>query len=439
MKKKLTDPKISKPSNAEKTPPKSLYEICGKNYEAVVYQGKPAFLKYVNEQTEIHSRLVSGSLEVRPKVPQISHFEFSDLPQLLTKQELFDQVYSVFDSYVDARDEYTYLATCIVLLSYQQNKVNVVPYLEIFGASETGKSDFLSIIASLGYYGLFSADLPSADIYGYLDEIKPAIGLICEDESQGLERDTQRLKIWKTGYHRGAKILRTDMQPQRKLRYYDCFCLKCMGGEARVKDEALRSRTIPLRMLPGKPRKSYKLEPPLAKDIQDLKAALLTWKLSTANEELPMVDSELTGRSREIWLPIFQIASSLEQYDELVAFAKENLSEKVSENRAELRSRIISVVSELVNKRFTELGLNLNVTTVSVTFADIWKALRDELAGIGQPFEQSLDENFYTTETSDYGTLSKESVGHLIYARFKCSKHVQRVEGKSQQVYIFER
>ena len=416
--------------------PKIVTQVCGENSESVFYKGKKTFLWFANQQLKFCPAFSQNGHQVTPTVPQIGFFTLENLPKILSIQELFDGVYRNIDPYIDAPKEYKYVASLAVLLSYQQNKLNVVPYIELFGAPETGKSDFLWLISTLSYYGLFSTDLPSADIYGFLDSIKPAIGTICEDESQGLERDPQKLKIWKAGYQRDNKILRTDMQPLRTLRSYEVFCLKCLGGEKQVKDEALRSRVISLRMLSGKPKKNLKLERPEKEKINEIKGNLLAWKLATAKEPLPKVETPFINRTREIWEPLLQIALRLKQFDEILAFAKQTNETKGIENETERDARIYAVVKDFVDEKFKDAG---NAKTISITFADIWNRLKTELGG-GTTYSEILNQTPPSVmETEDYGQLSKESVGLIIGARFPCHKTDQKIEGKTQRVYIFQR
>ena len=56
------------------------------------------------------------------------------------------------------------------LLTYQQEKLQTVPYLFCYGDNESGKSTVLQVLKSLCYQPMYGVTIPSADLYGYLED-----------------------------------------------------------------------------------------------------------------------------------------------------------------------------------------------------------------------------------------------------------------------------
>ena len=123
------------------------------------------------------------------------------------------------------------MLTGCVLLSYHQEKFQTVPYIYVYGDNESGKSTVLQVLKFLCYRPMYGVTVPSADIYGFLED-SDAIGCILEDEVQGIHKDTDKIKIYKAGYKQGAVVPRTIItQHDRIIKYYNTFCFKACASE----------------------------------------------------------------------------------------------------------------------------------------------------------------------------------------------------------------
>ena len=98
------------------------------------------------------------------------------------------------------------------------------------GDNESGKTVALSLLNWLCYRPMLGVTIPSADIYGYLDDSE-APGTILEDEAQGLNKDLDKSKIYKAGYKQGAVVPRTMItQNKRFIKYFPRLLHQSMRG-----------------------------------------------------------------------------------------------------------------------------------------------------------------------------------------------------------------
>jgi len=200
-----------------------LHKVCGcadqGYYEAIYHKAKPAFLVLIKDIFNVYEFL---TLEGESFLPKEYPNEFPYEPygfyegSLPNREELFWKVREEFDLFLDLEPIWKdYLAAC-VLLSYQQEKTRTVPYVYFMGDNESGKTVALSLLNWLCYRPMLGVTIPSADIYGYLDD-SAAPGTILEDEAQGLYKDLDKAKIYKAGYKQGAVVPRTMITQNKRF------------------------------------------------------------------------------------------------------------------------------------------------------------------------------------------------------------------------------
>jgi hypothetical protein len=115
-----------------------------------------------------------------------------------SKATLFVRVFAEFDQYLDTDTERKERYSVETLLSYQQEKFNTVPYIFIFGDNESGKTITLDIFRNLDYRPLKGTSIPSADVYEYYGTSNGFTPTLLEDEMEGLEHDSEKLKMHRT-------------------------------------------------------------------------------------------------------------------------------------------------------------------------------------------------------------------------------------------------
>ena len=166
---------------------------------------------------------------------------------VITTQELFDRMVSIVKLYADIPFDWANVCALLVLLSYEQHKFNWVPYLGIFGDTGSGKSVLTEIMSQLCYRCGYFTQENSADIYQYLSEYEGTIPSLAEDEIQGFEKDTDKIKIYKSGNSRSGKTSRILTSNEgRKLQSFPTYCLKILAGEQVPTVKGLNERILPV-------------------------------------------------------------------------------------------------------------------------------------------------------------------------------------------------
>lgn len=329
----------------------------GKIYEAIEYDGNLTFLTYKEGKFTTIT-----PINIPPETPNISltpigkrevpykYYHFEKLPKSpLTKEELYEEIYHEFKRFISIEDEYLHLFSAFTLLTYQLEKFFSVPYLFITGDTGSGKTTLLTIFSELCYRPLFGVSIPAADIFTFLgqfDENSP--GTIIEDEVQGLERDSEKLKIYKSGYRRGAKVPRMLYQT-RSIQYYPCYGVKILGSEDLVNDKGFQRRVIVVRMIEGDPEEILTQtlrENPLY--FSDLRNKLLAWRVAGGPDG---VNSKIKlpkplGDLIDIWEPIIQTAQKTPGQKPIVNLLKQAFYDKYKEYAYSIEGYIARILNE---------------------------------------------------------------------------------------------
>ena len=266
---------------------------------------------------------------------------------------------------------------------------------------------------------MLGVTIPSADIYGYLDESE-APGVILEDEVQGLHKDLDKAKIYKAGYKQGAVVPRTMItQNKRFIKYFRVFCFKACAAEEMPRVKGLMERFIFISMTEGYPRKDWAdLNKQDESRFREIRNILLKWRLATREVDLPEIELPVKGRLKELWKPIIQVVSGLTVEKDLRGQVEQLQKERLNEKINTLEGHIVKVVCELY------------VPGTSLLFVDVWDALVKDLEG-------KLDEKKPNRmDTADFGEVTKQKVGYRIREVLNGKK--EKVKKQSDRAYYFD-
>jgi len=375
-------------------------------FEAIFHNGEPRFLVRTDNGFEIKETVTNPSKLVVPlDRKQFPYEPYGYQPGgIPTREELFWRVRDEFEWFLDCEPEHKdFLAAC-VLLTYQQEKLRTVPYAYFYGDNESGKTVALSILKMLCYRPLYGVTIPSADLYGYLDD-SDCIGTILEDEAQGLDKtkDFDKTKIYKAGYKEGAVVPRFMMsQTMRYIRYYNTFCFKAVASEKLPQLKGLLERFIFISMVEGYPKKDWAdINGEDLARIQKLRNDLLKWRLASRIEwQIPDVQLPIRGRIKELWKPILQVVHGLPIEETLRKRIDYLKNSRIKDKQRTLEGFIVKVVAEQVYEG----------KDVPIKFTDIWDALCLEMNGTK---DDKKDYIFYTSEL-DRDRVTKNIVGYRL-------------------------
>jgi len=372
-------------------------------FEAVYNDGRPFFLKLNGGDFSLIETVDICEETFAPKEMQNVPYEPYGyiIGQTPSQKELAAQIRDEFETWVDVEPIWKDVLTACVMLTYQQEKLTTVPYLFLYGDNESGKSTVLNVLKNLSYRPMYGVTIPSADLYGYLED-SDGQGCILEDEVQGIHKDTDKIKIYKAGYKAGAVVPRTLITSfDRIIKYYRTFCFKSCASEQIPQVKGFNERFLFIAMVEGSPRKEWA---DLTKEdkarMQTLRNMLLKWRMETRGLELPAVELAVKGRLKELWKPLLQITVGLPFYDNLFKFVDEQSKARLSGRQDTLEGKIVKVVVDLHNEA--------KFVIESLPFRTIWQELGYELNGrVNENKPNEMD-------TGDFGIITKNRVGYRL-------------------------
>ena len=343
--------------------------------------------------------------------------------------ELFEEVLAEVRRFIDLDDEYRVLLAASIMLSYVQERFETVPYIYLLGDNESGKTHALLLISYLAYRPLYGVSIPSADIFTYLEN-DGFVPTIIEDEIQGIERDTDKSKIWKSGYKKGAKVPRIKIKAngEREIEYYNTFSLKFAAGEKLIKVKGLTERFIVIQMIEGQPEKDYYDEEDFRR-FTKLRNKLLLWRINKLTDprfaqlELPW----LRGRMRELYLPLLAVLKETRYYSIFERFVRRMIEDRVEAKRNSFEGFLTRIVAMVLKEKIKE-----GKSDLKIEFLDIWKEIKKELNA-----EESLSKP-NRLETDVFGTLTKQKVGRRLREVLGSKVKRERDGDKVKVYHIFK-
>lgn len=402
-------------------------------FEAIYHNGKPCFLvKDSHDFSTFETLEIDGQISSPKEQKQIPYeaygFYKGSVPN---REDLYWKVRRELQIFIDVEGIWLDVLAACVLLTYQQEKLQTVPYIFVYGDNESGKSTVLQLLKFLCYRPMYGVTVPSADIYGYLED-SDAIGCILEDEVQGIQKDTDKIKIYKAGYKQGAVVPRTVMlEHDRVIKYYQTFCFKACASEQIPQVKGFRERFIEINMVEGSPDKEWTdITKDDLKRLHDLRNMLLKWRLLTKDWNLSEVPTSMKGRLKELWMPLLQVTHGLTVHEGLLKFVEEQKGERLKTKQDTLDGHIVKTVVELYNR-----AVDPNPV---LPFPEIWGKLAVDVHG-------KLDENKPNVmDTSDFFQVTKNKIGYRLREILSGrSKDIRIKDSEGEEMvtkgYVFDR
>jgi hypothetical protein len=374
---------------------------------------------------EIHDWLLVDGVELRPRSPRSYPYEPYVVEDFTVKAraELVDLVRAEVDKFVDAEPEEKAIFTGLIILSYCQEFFETIPYLYLVGDNSSGKSHLLQLFNHLCYRPLYGVSLTHADIYSYLEDDGLPLTIL-EDEFQGSEKDNEKMKVYKAGYKKDARVPRVVLfEGGRRVDYFNCFGLKAFAAEQLVENKGFLERCIVVELVEGYPEKDH-YEGEDLKRFTWLRGELLKWRMSvlTGRENLPKLEFDwLKGRDRELYLPLLTVLEGTALYPLLERTLLARVEERKKEKAASLEASVCRVV-----KRLLDAGRELS-------FADIWLELSNDL---GASLEYRPGSQISDAMNSEaYGRITKKQLSTILRDKLGMCRLRPRKEGKRIIVY----
>jgi len=425
-------------------------------YESIIYQGEPCFLRCYNAHrgddsvklfslekvVTLKDESLNGDTKKTKYKPKDSTLEALPFELLYitgeisnaipTRQELFDRVLTIIESYVDLPRDWSRVCALFVLLSYEQHKFNWLPYLGVFGDTGSGKSILAELLSYLCYRGGYFIQANSANIYYFLKEYEDTVPTFAEDETQGFEKDTEKSKIYKAGNSKNGKVPRVLTTPTgSKLVVHPVYSLKMLAGDQVPTVKGLNERLLTINMAKGKANKDwYARGKEEMAALKELKMDLLKWRMVNYSNQYPN-DIQATCRIENNLRPLRTIANGLSIEGEFEDWCKEAIKKSQNEKKETLEGCVVEAIYELVangNYEAEKVLQGQEIKKVYISFDDIWEKLESVTYATTDGFNEKLI-------TNEYGEVSKNKVGRILTDIFG-SKTISRTPNGSSGVKV---
>lgn len=426
-------------------------------YEAVFFDGQPYFLRCFDaDRTDNSPKLFSLQKSITtyeesticspkkvtfaPKVTSLELLPFDFAEKKLesvfkgnkyivpTTQELFDRIYAMLKLYADIPSDWLNACSLMVLMSYEQHKFNWLPYLGIFGDTGSGKSVLTEILSNLCYRCGYFFETNSADIYQYLSEYEDTIPCLAEDETQGLEKDNEKIKIYKSGSSRSGKVIRILQTPTgRKLLSFPTYCFKIITGEQNPTVKGLNERILSVPSSKGKPSKHwYDRTNNDTIEIKKLKWDMLKWRMANyCNNYQDEIYS--TSRIEDNLKPLRVLAKGLSIASDFEKWAIESIQKSESDKKATLEGCMVEAIYSVINRGLFAKETVLQgqvVSKIYINFDTIWGQIKTITLA-------TMDND--KLQTVEFGEITKNKIGRLLSNLF-ASLSVSRADATNNKV-----
>lgn len=398
--------------------------------ESVIIDGKPMFLAAfrhdgITRISILYTVQDKNGMTYNPCSPheypyppyEFSREEISDFRKY-ELEVLIDSIKEQVDAFMDMpEDQKTLLATTI-MYSYHQDKGQTTPYLAVIGGPGSGKTRLQELVTWLAYRTMHGSSIPPADIFTYLGKHGEGLGTICIDECQTIIKDNDLMRILKAGYRKGSTVPRIDLNNGRKQEFFNTYGLKVLAGESLPNDEALIERCIQIDLVEGTPARDEITDGDI-QTFKELRNKLLLYRMQTKFEALADIETDLKGRTKELWKPLIQTTHGTKYEATLKGLASLEQSKRIETRRNSLEGQIAQIVCGLYNSSKGK----------PIPFDRIWQ----ELITLGS--EECND----TAYTDAYGKVTKQKVGRILQNVLHGQPSVDYIDGEKKRVYYFER
>jgi hypothetical protein len=326
-------------------------------------QGTPFYEQaIVDDQLSFITVDKDGMIDIVPEIVLTSRDGIriirpkTDLPyaQYIVKREWLDEPEKCFDdamwnkakqlilTYVEFTEPelHAIISLAAIKVTYLSDWFRAVAYLFALGDTDSGKSQWArEIMARHSFRALYSEDLPGADIYEFLTN---SGATIIEDEVQGLEKNPQKMKLYKGGYTVGSKVPRIMINKntgERRQAFYDSYGVKIFAGEDSVDNSGFMQRCLMMPMVKGRPKKD-EFDPADQPLVDEIRGRLLTLRILVAARKVKIADYNLDapwfeGRFKQLYKALLSVTPEKER--KLIA---DGAQRRYEERRAELRESI---------------------------------------------------------------------------------------------------
>ena len=415
-------------------------------HEAILLNGKPVFLKYEDGQVQVVPKIEEEDRVLRP--PTIEEYpyepiEFESYEEIkkyqatvlrgVTKEILFQRIFETVSLYIDQDDEIRILISADILWTYFQDLFPTTHYYDISGTGNgIGKSTIGHVFEGIAYRAVRMTDPSAANLYRILGKIEPGQCIMIMDEADRIHTDRDMMSILKEGYTILGKVSKISKNTE-KQEFFFSYCFKIRIAEEPMRPafaKGVIDRSFVIKAIRGMPvydikevlhpasRRNESLEK-LHNSLRNLRKLLLMYRLIHFEDPIIDIDTELSGRDKELCKPLLQLFYDTNSYDRIANAIKSFLIRKnTRKNNVSIEPVLYRMVKEMLPKYKNN----------TIPVKDIWDYLVNNLGGTYDPDKKPNEFQSY-----DYDTIYRNTITKILEGFGAERKHK-----KSGNVLIFD-
>lgn len=270
-------------------------------------------------------------------------------------ETLVQRIRSFIHRYVDIPPTYELICTYYVLLTWQYDQFNEVPYLRVRGDFGSGKTRFLRAIGSLTYNPVFASGASTtAPLFHLLNIIR---GTLVLDESDYKYSDAtaEITKILNNGHAKGFSVLRCEPTKDGgfNARAYYVYGPKILASREGFSDLALESRFITYDFDAKQVRADIpvSLPPSFAQEAVELRNQLLWYRLhrhASINESVLALNTPLSKRSLQISLPLLSLIEKASERTSILSYLASQEAQLRSERGLQTEAELLQIIKQVM-------------------------------------------------------------------------------------------
>jgi hypothetical protein len=277
---------------------------------------------------------------------------------------LFNKVKNVWKKYFDIDEDSLILCSADTIFTYFQDRLGMTHYLLFVGDNNTGKSNGLTIFEQLAYRPLKDISISPANIYNFLGQFEEGQGIILEDEIDNIDEQDEKMRIYKAGYIKGAKVTRmydssSGITKAKEQKRYNTFCFKAFSSEKQpieYKAKGFSERIFTVKCSSGNPQyditevvndagdPKYKK---LFRELFDLRKLLLIYRIINYNKPIPDLNLSIKNRDKQLCKPLVRLFQNSKSIEEILGSLTKFILEKRNKKLDSLDSFLYSLVVDL--------------------------------------------------------------------------------------------
>jgi hypothetical protein len=269
-----------------------------------------------NKQTQEITR--QKKIEAEKTYVPLEQIPWKPIVDVQPYEDIWSEVKQYLYEHIDIPSGYDIL-TAWILATWIPERWDAVPYLFFYGPAGSGKTWALEVLASISFRPFMSASTTLPVIFRACDMWHPTL-FLDETEVYLRKERSEIMHLLNAGYRKGFPATRIEETDEGlKVKIFDCFGFKALAG-TRAFVDTLKSRCIIFTMSKATREIKTKIDPNRAEELRK-KLLMYRFRMLVEKQRLEEPNIVLTGRLRELFLPLIRVATA-EAKDSIMKEAK---------------------------------------------------------------------------------------------------------------------